>query len=101
MKSTMRIDFAGQDNADGFQPVIRVNLEDSEDVRDGLMKSFFQALGGDSSWLVVNFMSDTIDGIRQPQRLTIYPVKPSELEETKNLIDGRLGKKPAPEFFSR
>lgn len=101
MKSTIRIDFAGQDGTDGFQPVIRVNLQDSEDVRDGLLKSFFQALGGDSNWLAVDFHQDTIDGIMQPKRITIHPVRENELQETKNLIDKRLGKSPAPEFFSR
>jgi len=101
MKSTIRVDFAGQDNADGFQPVIRINLQDSEDVRDGLLKSFFQALGGESNWLTVNFHQDTIDGLQQPKRITIYPVKESELQGTKEIIENRLGKKPAPEFFSR
>lgn len=90
MKSTIRIDFAGQDNSNGFQPVLRVNLQDSEDVRDGLMKTFFQSLGGDSSWLRVEFHTDTIDGIQQPQRITIYPVKPDELQQTMSTIDSRL-----------
>lgn len=101
MKSTIRVDFAGQDNADGFQPVIRINLQDSEDVRDGLLKRFFQSLGGESNWLTVNFHQDTIDGLQQPKRITIYPVKESELQETTEIIENRLGKKPAPEFFSR
>ena len=92
MKSTIRVDFAGQDGTDVFQPVIRVNLQDSEDVRDGLLKAFFQALGGDSNWLVVNSHIDTIDGKEQPERLTIYPIKPSELEETIKIIQRRLNK---------
>lgn len=103
MKSTIRVDFKGQDaeNGQGFEPVIRVNLEDSEDVRDGLLKALFQSLGGKSSWLAVDFQSYTIDGIVQPQRITISPVRPDELEETSAIISNRLGKSTTPEFFSR
>ena len=50
MKSRIAIDFKGLDAGDGnqFEPVIRVNIEDSDDVRDGLFRAFFQALGTDS-----------------------------------------------------
>lgn len=93
MKSTIKVDFAGLDSSEGFQPVIRVNLQDSEDVRDGLLKSFFQSLGGESNWLCVNFHQDTIDGIPQPQRITIYPVKSKELQETIDIISSRINRK--------
>lgn len=87
MKSTIKIDFAGLDNNDSFQPVIRVHLQDSDDVRDGLLKSFFQSLGGESNWLMVNFHNDTFGD--ETQRITIYPVRPSELKENANLMLNR------------
>ena len=90
MKSTIRVDFAGLDSSDGFQPVIRINLQDSEDVRDGLLKTFFQSLVGESNWVVLDFHKDTIDGVPQTQRITLYPVKPSELQETIDIIDKRI-----------
>lgn len=91
MKSTIRVDFKGIDELTrGFEPCIRVSLEDSEDVRDGLLASFFQQLRGDSSWLVVDFYQDVIDEVFQPKRITITPVRPDELEETINTIKDRL-----------
>lgn len=92
MKSTIRVDFKGVDapGQAGFEPCIRVNLYDSEDVRDGLLKSFFQNLGGESNWLAVNFQNDTIDGIRQPERITLTPILPNELQETVDIINRRL-----------
>lgn len=92
MKSTIRIDFQGMDvpGQKGYEPVIRVNLEDSEDVRDGLLHAFFDKLGGDSSWLVVNFYEQSIDGVKQPRRISITPIEPSELEKTIETMKDRL-----------
>jgi hypothetical protein len=93
MKSSIKVDFKGVDAPEGatrFEPVIRVNLEDSEDVRDGLLKAFFEALGGTSSWLSVDYHQDTIDGKIQPARITLTPVVPKELYETIDEIKRRL-----------
>lgn len=89
MKSTIRVDFQGPttNSLGGFEPVIRVVLQDSEDARDRLLQSFFQELGGQSSWLVVKF-----EDLDLPQRrITISPVAWHELQETKELIEKRLG----------
>lgn len=90
MKSTMRIDFKGlDDETRGFEPVISVNLENSDDPRDGLLKAFFEELGGQSSWLVVNFHHNDLD--LTSKIITIHPIRPDELEETLHIINNRLG----------
>ncbi len=87
MKSTIRVDFAGGDGvSQGFDPVIRVILIDSDDTRDKLLKEFFQALGGESSWLRVNLDQDTT-GMK---RITIYPVRPSALNLLKEEVGNRF-----------
>lgn len=91
MKSTIRVDFSGLDNQENaFEPILRVNLQDSDDTRDRLLRSFFQALGGESNWLHVNF-SDFVDVDKNYQNIVISPVKPSQLQKTKQVIDNRLG----------
>ncbi len=42
MLSTIRVDFKGLESSEGFEPTIRVNLKQSDDVRDSLLKEFFQ-----------------------------------------------------------
>ncbi len=104
MKSTIRVDFQGPETQSqgGFEPVIRVNLVDSDDTRDRLLKTFFQSLGGESSWLAVRFGNSSIQSLNTGENnIVISPVKVSELEETRNIIDNRLGKAMAPQFFSR
>ena len=53
MKSSIKIDFL--DKGKGLEPVIACKLIDSDDVRDKMLKSFFQTLGGNSSWLQVEY----------------------------------------------
>ena len=93
MKSTIKVDFKGPETSSkgGFEPVIRVSLQDSDDVRDKLLKTFFQSLGGESSWLVVKidpgwegFPKSNVDNIK------ISPLKPEEMEETIKIIQTRL-----------
>lgn len=89
MKSSIKIDFRSKDN--GLEPIIAIKLEDSDDVRDNLLKTFFQSLGGISSWLVVSFdhhMTNPETGSRT--WITITPVMPGELHETKKIIEERL-----------
>ena len=78
MKSTIRVDFQGVDapGPASFEPAIRVFLDENEDypnsdVRDKLLKTFFQSLGGTSSWLRVKFYE---------KQIIITPVKWNELE---------------------
>ena len=86
MKSTIRVDFQGGDTSNkGFEPVIRVRLEDSDDVRDSLLKTFFQSLGGDSSWLRVHFESPE----SRVTNVTISPVKANELADLEKQVRER------------
>lgn len=73
MKSSIKVDFARLDSVGAkFEPVIRVRVEDSDDVRDTLIKTFFQLLGGESSWIKVSFDNSQI---------TLSPIKPEQLAE--------------------
>lgn len=89
MKSKMRVDFKGL-GENGFEPVIRIELQDSEDVRDGLLKAFFEKLGHQSNWLVADIQSAGIAG--EVSYITLTPVEPSELQETVNIISNRMDK---------
>lgn len=105
MKSTIRVDFQGPETSShgGFEPVIRVTLVDSDDTRDKLLKTFFQALGGKSSWLQVKFdqsmrFAAGMDG----DHIVISPVKAGELDVLQSEVENRIGNAPkSPEFFSR
>lgn len=86
MKSTMRIDFHHENPGQaGFEPVIRIRVVESEDTRDRLLKTFFQKLGGESSWLYVNYLPSQ-DG----QDIQLTPVIPQQLPETLNIIHKRI-----------
>ena len=51
----------------------------SEDVRDKLLQSFFQALGGESSWLLVRFIHNDFN-LGASSDISISPIKPDELK---------------------
>lgn len=89
MKSSIKVDFI--DNGNGLQPVIAIRLEDSEDVRDSLLKTFFQVLGGQSSWLSVSFdhYITNDEGVSRTF-ISIHPIPPSELNETLQIIKKRV-----------
>lgn len=88
MESSMRVHF--EDGPNGLQPIIKVYLKDSDDSRDALLKTFFQALGGQSSWLFVSF-DDVNDGRSDHtvQHITIHPVRPADLLEQSGLMKER------------
>lgn len=93
MKSRITIDFQGVDApghspSQQFEPVIRVHLEDSEDVRDSLMKAFFHSLQYKSNWLRVDFVPQ--ENIVNSTSITIHPVRPDELESTIETMKSRL-----------
>lgn len=99
MLSTIKIDFAENGNETGFKPVIKVVLKDSDDVRDKLFKTFFQSLGGESSWLVIKFDRIVTSGLGSifsegketvDEYITISPVEPDELEKTIEIIKNRI-----------
>lgn len=58
-------------------PVIKFLYTPSDDIRDDLMKGFFQDLGGDSNWLRFDFQP-TITQSKQVLA-TITPIKPKDL----------------------
>jgi len=78
MKSriTIEVDF---DN--GNQPVIQILSRVSDDVRDNLIKSFYQKLGG-SSWCKIIFMPEnfTTDFDFSGKKILITPIPDSELK---------------------
>lgn len=90
MNSSIKVDFAG--DGKGLQPVIRVRLSsEGDDVRDGLLKAFFEQLGNESSWLVVSFDHHIIAGNKDSNTyVTISPLTPNELPETLILIQKRI-----------
>jgi hypothetical protein len=90
MESQIKIDFSDLGDGKGIQPIIAVKLVDSEDTRDRLLKTFFQSLGGDSSWLAVRF-DHSIEGEESRKTyITITPIASTELQETIDIISKRI-----------
>ncbi len=94
MKSTIRVDFQGPETSsqNGFEPVIRVNLVESDDTRDKLLKTFFQSLGGESSWLHVKHVKidqSCHSGLINDS-IVITPVKEADIENLKKEIEDRI-----------
>lgn len=90
MKGRITIDFKGQSTTDkdGFEPVIRVNLpkDESEDVRDKLLKTFIQLLGGESNWLKIQKLNN--EDARSDYEITV--VKPSEIQNEIEIMKTRI-----------
>jgi len=68
MKSSIKIDFSESEKQKGLLPIIAVNLIETDDPRDKLVKSFFEILGGQSSWLEVCILND--------RQIEIFPIAP-------------------------
>lgn len=93
MESSIKVDFRDLGVGKGFEPVILVRLVDSEDARDRLLKSFFQSLAGQSSWLVVTFDHHIISDPQNAKTyITLAPVTPADLKETARMILSRMEK---------
>lgn len=93
MKSKITIDFRGLDTevpGNQFEPVIRAVVEDSEDVRDGLMKAFFESLGRQSNWLNVDIWSISSGLNQNKTSYTITPINPKEILSTMSTMIGRV-----------
>lgn len=75
MKSriTIEVDF---DN--GNQPIIQILKANSDDVRDKLVSSFTEQVGG-SSWLQIKWCEPDSEGVQN--RIHIYPIKPENFKE--------------------
>lgn len=91
MNSSIKVDFVDADGT-GLQPVIAIKLVESDDVRDQLLKTFFQQLGGKSSWLSVSFDHSIQTEPESKTFITIHPITPKELAETISIITDRLDK---------
>ena len=89
MKSTIKIDFQDRGQGKGLEPVIAIRMVNSDDVRDGLLRTFFQSLGHTSSFLKVNFDHHIIKVANDLTTIiSILPVRPEELEKTqKDLVE--------------
>jgi hypothetical protein len=85
------------DFANGNEPVIEILHKDSDDVRDALVKSFFERLGGSSSWCKITFASMenpsatwSKDGIERysnfKTRAVISAINPAEFKEQSEIM---------------
>ena len=96
MKSTIRIDFRGVDGcgSEQFEPVIRVKLEDSDDVRDGLLKAFFNSMTESdenySNWLVADFIRHAGTNRKEVTDIIISPIRPDQFQDTIDNINPRI-----------
>lgn len=91
MKSRITIEI---DYENGNQPVIQILRKKSDDVRDGLIQSFIQALGDSSNFCIIecvqsHYPNHVFDDDAF-QRYHIRPVHYSQLEELKGSIDNLL-----------
>lgn len=86
MKSRMTIEI-DYDN----QPIIMINYEPSEDVRDGLVKRFLETFSGESSYASFRFVHSPQD---KPNSLArIRPIKPEDMKDVaQNILDEVSGK---------
>lgn len=81
MKSRITVEIDYENNN---QPVIQIISKNSDDVRDGLIKAFYQKLGG-SSWLKIRFNGGQFDPTlatddeRNFYRIFITPIPEEEL----------------------
>ncbi len=74
MKSSIKIESFGMRNA--MLPVIRVKLsEDTSDLRDWTLKSFFETLGGDSNLLHVKLAGSYSDHTGNFKNIELLPIR--------------------------
>lgn len=86
MKSKIIIDI-DYDN----QPIIRINYEESEDVRDGLVKRFLETFGHESSYASFRFVYNGDNSLNAYARLR--PIKPEDMGDVaKTIMDEISGK---------
>lgn len=89
------------DYSNGNEPVIQILRRKSDDVRDGMIQSFIQALGHASVWCRVecvgNHMPNHHFDEQGEQRWYLRPLKPEQLSENVKEMSGLAAVIPAPE----
>lgn len=74
---TIEVDFEN-----GNQPVIMVNYQPSDDVRDKLLGTFLEKFGAQSAWARVDYMGET----EKDKRIYISPIAPEDLATQVSLM---------------
>lgn len=90
MKSKITIDM-DWDN----QPIIKIEYQESDDVRDKMVKRFMETFGGSSCWATF-FYDQSISEMTEKtnSKAQIRPLKPSQLgEHWKDMRDSVVGPK--------
>ena len=83
MKSRITIEL---DFENGNMPIIQILQQDSDDVRDKLVKSFTQHLGG-SSWCQIKWKPENYIGApNETQRIHITPINFADLKEQAEIM---------------
>lgn len=86
MRSRISIDLA-EDN----QPVIKIEYNESDDVRDKMVKRFMESFGG-TSYFATFFFDNSVHDLTANRKAVIRPIKPEELKEHWNnmKVDSRV-----------
>jgi len=90
MKSRISIEVDFDDNN---LPVIQVLSQDSDDVRDRLLKAFLQSLQHTSRWCKIIYIGEAAtfeDGTVNKERWHIKPLVPNEIEKEIKLMQAVL-----------
>lgn len=73
-KITIEVDFSNQNT-----PVIQILSRNSDDVRDKLIKAFYEVLGHSSSWARIVFRDNGIGAGDEHKTVVITPMPPHDL----------------------
>lgn len=90
MKSRITVEI---DYENGNEPVISILARNSDDVRDGLIKAFYQKLGG-SSWCKIAFVQEVLgigevmkeDYTEGFKRIFITPIPELQLKKEADIM---------------
>lgn len=97
MKSriTIEVDF---DN--GNQPILKIVNQDSEDVRDNLLRSFLQSLNHSSRWLRIEYVNEILAPGDSSKKYIwhIKPVLASEIPQEIKLMQAVTDSNPVKPY---
>lgn len=90
MKSSIKVDYGQSEGVKGgIIPNIKVVLEESDDVRDKLLKSFFEGLEHKSIWLTTHF-----EEVDDKKVITLRPLPPHLFKESIEMMQDLMEGKP-------